>query len=117
MIFQKPSQVVLKIQPGEQVFACRTRVAFAQAVNAQVQAGGVNSVTRQTIFEQLNKIGKFDAEGIMAPINLSQRLISGCSVVNQVKSGKFVRVEPTKAGTFSCPKNGRITRQLDLIGS
>jgi len=99
------------------VYAWAAGVAFAQAVNAQVAAGGVNSVTRQTIFDQLNKIKKFDAEGMMAPINLSDRLVSGCSVVNQLKNGKYVRVEPTKAGTFSCPKNGRITRELDLISN
>jgi hypothetical protein len=28
-----------------------------------------------------------------------------------------VRVEPTKPGTFACPKNGRILRKLDLFTS
>jgi hypothetical protein len=90
--------------------------AFAQAVNAQVKAGGVNSVTRKTLFEQLNKINKFDANGMMAPIDLAGRKVSNCSVTMQVKNGDFTRVMPTKAGTFSCPANGSITRQLDLQG-
>ena len=99
------------------VYAWAAAVAFRDAVNAQVKAGGVNSVTRKTIFEQLNKIHKFDADGIMAPIDLAGRKLSNCSVTNQVKNGQFVRVEPTKPGTFNCPANGVVTRKLDLLGS
>jgi hypothetical protein len=91
--------------------------AFAQAVNAQAKEGGVNSVTRKTIFAQLNKINKFDANGMIAPIDLAGRKVSNCSITMQVKKGQFVRVNPTKAGTFSCPANGSIERKLDLIGS
>jgi len=99
------------------VYAWAAGVAFRDAVNAQVKAGGVNSVTRKTIFEQLNKIHTFDADGIMAPIDLAGRGISNCSVLSQVKNGQFVRVEPTKPGTFACPKGGSITRKLDLLGT
>jgi hypothetical protein len=99
------------------MYAWAAGVAFQQAVNAQVKAGGVNSVTRKTIFEQLNKINKFDADGIMAPIDLAGRQLSSCSVLSQVKNGQFVRVEPTKPGTFACPKGGSITRKLDLLGT
>ena len=98
------------------IFGWAAGVAFAQAVDAQVKAAGINSVTRKTIFEQLDKIGRFDAQGILAPIDLAGRRVSSCTVVNQVKNGKFVRVQPAKAGTLYCPKNGRITRRLDLIG-
>jgi hypothetical protein len=99
------------------IYAWAAGIALRDAVNAQVKIGGVNSVTRKTIFEQLNKIHKFDADGIMAPIDLAGRQISNCSVASQVKNGKFVRVNPTKAGTFFCPKDGRILRQLDLLGT
>ena len=91
--------------------------AFAEAVNAQAKAGGVNSVNRKTIFEQLNKIHQFDANGMLAPIDLAGRKVSKCSVTMQVKNGQFVRVNPTKAGTFDCPANGSIERKLDLLGS
>ena len=99
------------------IYAWAAGVAFRDAVNAQVKAGGVNSVTRKTIFEQLNKIHTFDSDGIMAPIDLAGRGISNCSVLSQVKNGQFVRVEPTKPGTFACPKGGSITRKLDLLGT
>jgi hypothetical protein len=33
-----------------------------------------------------------------------------------VRNGAFVRVRPTKAGTYECsPKNGRLLWKLDLI--
>ena len=102
---------------GYGMYAWAAGLAFRDAVNAQVKAGGVNSVTRKTIFEQLNKINKFDADGIIAPIDLAGRGASGCSVLNQLKNGAYVRVEPKKAGTFACPKNGRILRKLDLFTS
>ncbi len=101
---------------GFGAYAWAAGIAFRDAVNAQVKAGGVNSVTRKTIFEQLNKIHKFDADGMLAPIDLAGRQISNCSVTMQVKNGDFVRVSPTKAGTFKCWPNGIITRKLDMFG-
>jgi hypothetical protein len=98
-------------------YAWAAGVAFRDAVNAQVEAGGVNSVTRKTIFEQLDKINKFDAEGMIAPIDLAGRGISNCSVTMQVKNGEFVRVSPTKPGTFKCWPNGIVDRELDIFGT
>jgi hypothetical protein len=98
-------------------YAWAAGVAFRDAVNAQVKAGGVNSITRKTLFEQLNKIHKFDADGMFAPIDLAGRQISNCSVTMQVKNGDFVRVSPTKPGTFKCWPNGIVTRKLDIFGA
>ena len=99
-------------------YAWAAGIAFRDAVNAAVKNnGGVNGVTRKTIFEELNKIKTFDAEGMFAPIDLSGRTISKCSVTMQVKDGEFVRVSPTKPGTFKCWKNGIVERQLDLFGT
>jgi hypothetical protein len=98
-------------------YAWAAGLAFRDAVNAQVKAGGVNSVTRKTIFEQLNKIHKFDADGMFAPIDLAGRAASNCSVTLQVKNSQFVRVNPTKPGTFKCWSNGLITRKLDIFTS
>jgi hypothetical protein len=101
---------------GFGAYAWAAGLAFRDAVNAQVKAGGVNSVTRKTIFEQLNKINKFDADGMLAPIDLAGRQISNCSVTLQVKDGDYVRVSPKKPGTFKCWPNGIIDRQLDIFG-
>ena len=98
-------------------YAWAAGLAFRDAVDAQVKAGGVNSVTRKTIFEQLNKIHKFDADGMIAPIDLAGRQISNCSVTMQVKNGQYVRVSPTKPGTFKCWPNGIITEKYDIFGT
>jgi hypothetical protein len=98
-------------------YAWAAGIAFRDAVDAQVKAGGINSITRKTIFEQLNKIHKFDADGMFAPIDLAGRQISNCSVTMQVKNGDYVRVSPTKAGTFKCWPNGIVTRKLDIFGT
>jgi Periplasmic binding protein len=96
-------------------YAWAAGLVFRDAVNSAVKAHGVNGVTRKTIFEALNKIHKFDADGMFAPIDLAGRQASTCSVTMQVKSGKFVRVSPTKAGTFKCWPNGVITEKLDIF--
>jgi hypothetical protein len=36
-------------------------------------------------------------------------------VLTQVKNGKFVRVTPTKKGTFDCKARNRLEIKLDLI--
>ena len=83
---------------GFGVYAWAAGIAFRDAVNAQVKAGGVNSVTRKTIFEQLNKINKFDADGMFGTIDLAGRKTSPCHVLMQVKNGDFVRVDPDQGG-------------------
>ncbi len=98
-------------------YAWAAGIAFRDAVNAAVKAHGINGVTRKTIFEALNKIHKFDAEGMFAPIDLAGRGISNCSATLQVKNGQFVRVSPTKVGTFKCWPNGIVTEKLDIFGT
>jgi Periplasmic binding protein len=98
-------------------YAWASGIAFRDAVNAAVKAHGINGVTRKTIFEELNKIHKFDADGMFAPIDLAGRKASNCSVTTQVKNGQFVRVSPTKPGTFKCWNNGLVTRMLDIYGT
>ena len=71
--------------------------------------------TRKTIFEQLNKINQFDADGMLAPIDLAGRQISNCSVLLQVQDGEYVRVSPKKPGTFKCYPNGIVERKLDIF--
>jgi len=97
-------------------YAWAAGLAFRDAVNAAAKNnGGVNGVTRKTIFEELNKIHKFDADGMFAPIDLAGRGISNCSVTMQVQKGQFVRVEPTKPGTFACSPKNTISWKLDIF--
>jgi len=96
-------------------YAWSAMMAFRDAVNGAVKAGGVNGVTRKAVLEQLTKIHNFSADGMLAPIDLAARKISQCTVTMQVKNGDFVRVNPTAPGTFACAKQNVIYRKLDLI--
>jgi hypothetical protein len=90
-------------------------IAFRDAVNAIVKQQGVNGLTRKNLLAALGNIHQFDADGFYSGVDLAGRTIGPCHVLNQVKSGKFVRIQPTKPGTFDCPKGGVVHTKLDLI--
>ena len=102
---------------GNGDYAWSAAVAFRDAVNAAVKAHGVNGLTRANLFAALNGIHRFDADGMLAPIDLADRKTSDCHVLTQVRNGTFVRVQPTKPGTFDCNPKYVITRELDLFAS
>ena len=91
--------------------------AFRQAADAAVKAHGVNGLTRKTLFEALNNIHQFNANGMFGTIDLAGRKTSPCHVLVQVKNGKFVRVFPTKVGTMNCAAKNVHLVKLDLFNS
>ena len=99
---------------GFGVYAWSAMIAFRDAVNAAVKAGGVNGVTRKTIFEQLNKIHQFNAEGMFGTIDLAGRKTSPCHVLMQVQNGDFKRVMPSKPGTMDCAAKNVVQVKLDV---
>jgi hypothetical protein len=99
---------------GFGVYAWSAMIAFRDAVNAAVKAGGVNGVTRKTIFEQLNKIHQFNAEGMFGTIDLAGRKTSPCHVLMQVKNGDFKRVMPSKPGAMDCAAKNVVQVKLDV---
>jgi hypothetical protein len=100
---------------GYGVYAWVAGIALRDAVKAIVEKRGINGVTRQALLDELNKIHDFDAEGMWGRIDLAGRKVSGCHVLTQVQKGKFVRVYPTKPGTFDCAKKNAIEVHLDLL--
>ena len=92
-----------------------TALAFRAAVDATVKRHGVNGLTRANLLAALNDIHQFDADGMIAPIDLASRRTSDCHILTQVRNGAFVRVEPTKPGTFDCNPKYVITRKRDLL--
>jgi len=100
---------------GFGVYAWSAMIAFRDAVNNAVKNnGGVNGVTRKTIFEELNKIHEFNAEGMFGTIDLAGRKTTPCHVLMQVKDGDFKRIFPSKVGTFDCAKKNVIDVKLDV---
>ena len=98
---------------GAQAWA--SAVLFQQAVEAIVDDQGVNGLNRQALFGALNGITDFDANGMIGTVNISERKTSPCYVLLQVKDGKFVRVTPSKKGTFNCDKKNVQQVELDLL--
>jgi len=90
-------------------------VLLETAVNNIVKENGVNAVNRQSLFDALNNITEFDANGMIGTVNIGERRTSPCYVLLQVKNGKFVRVAPTKKGTFNCDKKNVQQVELDLL--
>ncbi|MDQ1432193.1 MAG: hypothetical protein QOF40_2795 [Actinomycetota bacterium] len=75
---------------------------FQDAAEKAVANGG--ALTRQSLFDALNNLHKFDAQGIMGPVDVAARVPPACIVVAQVKNGKWARVHPAKPNTFDCSK-------------
>ena len=96
-------------------YAWAAGIAFRDAVNAIVKKDGVNGVTRKSLFAALNQIHDFNAGGLIGTVDLAGRKPTACHVTVQVKNGTFVRVNPTKPGTFDCSPKYVINRQLDLL--
>jgi len=94
--------------------AWSSAVYFRDAVNAIVEAGGNNAITRERLLEEANNINDFTAEGMMAPTDVGDRTPGSCYAVMQVQNGEFERVHPKKAATFDC-KSKLITLELDLL--
>jgi ABC-type branched-subunit amino acid transport system substrate-binding protein len=98
---------------GAQAWA--SGVLFQQAVESIVDAEGINGITRQGLLDELNQVKEFDANGMIGTVNVGDRIPSPCFVLTQVEDGEFVRVTPTKKGTFNCAKKNLQEVKLDLL--
>lgn len=98
---------------GIQAYA--SGLIVSDAIEAIVAADGVNGVTRQALFDQIATMKDFDAGGMIGTTNIADRQTSPCYVLTQVRGGKFVRVTPSKKGTFDCKPRNRLEIELDLI--
>jgi hypothetical protein len=98
---------------GIQAYA--SGLLVSQAVKQIVAANGVNGVTRKALFDELAKIKSFNAGGMIGTTDIADRKTTNCYVLTQVKNGKFVRVTPSKKGTFDCAPRNRLEIKLDLI--
>ena len=92
-------------------------VMLRDAVNAAVKQGGNNALTRKAVFDALGKITAFNADGMIGTTNIAKHGASPCFILLQVQGGKFVRVFPSKPGTFNCDSKNVIRQKLDLLGS
>lgn len=94
---------------GFAVYGWTSMLIFAEAVNKVVADQGVNGLTRANVIEASKTITDFDAGGMIAKINVADKIGSECTVLVQAKGGKFVRVWPKKKGTFACKPSYYVT--------
>ena len=87
---------------------------FQQAAEAVVQKDGKDGLTRANLLAELANIHDFNAGGMVATTDIGNKTGSPCFMLDQYKGGKFVRVYPTKKGTFDCNKSNVYTFQEDL---
>jgi ABC-type branched-subunit amino acid transport system substrate-binding protein len=85
---------------------------FQDAVNKAIANGG--TLDRQTLFAALSKETSFDADGIIGPTNIAARTPSPCIAISQVQNGQWVRVYPSKPGTFDCSAANLVTIKMNL---
>ena len=87
---------------------------FEQAAKAAVQKNGNNGLTRANVMAELAKIHDFNADGMVATTDIGNKVPTNCFMLEQYKGGKFVRVYPTKQGTFDCKASNSYTFKTDL---
>jgi ABC-type branched-subunit amino acid transport system substrate-binding protein len=87
---------------------------FEQAAKAVVQKDGKDGLTRANLMAELKNIHDFNAGGMVGTTDIGNKVPSSCFMLDQWKDGKFVRVYPTKKGTFDCKKSNTYTFQEDL---
>ena len=98
---------------GIQAYA--SGLLVSQSIQDIVATAGVNGITRKALFAQLNATPSFNAGGMIGTTDIANRAVSPCYVLTQVKNGKFVRITPSKKGTFDCKPRNVVKVKLDLI--
>jgi hypothetical protein len=93
-----------------------TGLLFEQAAKAAVQKHGNNGLTRANLLAELKNIHDFNADGMTATTDIGNKVPSNCFMLEQYKSKKFVRVYPTKQGTFDCKPSNIYTFKEDISG-
>lgn len=91
-----------------------TGLLFEQAAKAAVQKNGNNGLTRANLMAELKSIHDFNGDGMVATTDIGNKVPSNCFMLEQFKSGKFVRTYPTKQGTFDCKASNIYTFKDDL---
>ena len=79
-----------------------------------MQQKGASGLTRANLLAELKNIHDFNAGGMVATTDIGNKVPSNCIMLEQWKSGKFVRAWPSKKGTFDCSKSNLYTFQADL---
>ena len=100
---------------GLGVYAWAAGIELQQALQTVVKSKGNNGITRANLLDALKNMHSFNANGFIGTVDVGAKVTSACFVLDQVQNGKFVRVWPTKKGTFDCTKSNHVTVKADFI--
>ncbi len=98
---------------GNGVESWLAALLFQDAVQKAIAGGG--TLNRQSLLAAVKTEHAFTGQGIVGPIDVGNHGQPGCIVMAQVKNGKWVRLYPSKPGTFNCNK-ANLVPKLDLTG-
>jgi hypothetical protein len=90
-------------------------LAFADAMKAAVAKHGINGITRSTLLDGIGTLTKFDAGGMLGTVDIAHHKLSACTLLTQFTNNKFVRVWPSKKGTFDCSPSNYLTFKADYL--
>jgi hypothetical protein len=93
-----------------------TGLLFEQAAKAVVQKDGNNGLTRANLMAELKNIHNFNSDGMTATTDIGNKVPTNCFMLEQYTNKKFVRVYPTKQGTFDCKPSNIYTFKEDISG-
>jgi hypothetical protein len=82
--------------------------------SAQKALANGGTLTRQSLLTALKSQNAFTGQGILGPTDVAAHKAPPCIVMTQVKNAKWVRVYPTKVGTFDCNPKNTVQLKLDL---
>jgi ABC-type branched-subunit amino acid transport system substrate-binding protein len=95
------NQWLKRIDPNQPVdlFSMYGWISGRLFVDAMLKA---RSPTRANLLAAMKTITKWDANGMVAPVNPGGKRASDCFFVFTIKKGRFVRVFPTDNRSFAC---------------
>ena len=97
-------------------YAFESTLAFADAIKAVVAKSGINGITRSTLIDGIKSLTDFNAGGMAGTHSFKTGRVTTCYVMTQFKGGKWVRVYPTKKGTFDCKSSNGVEIKENLLG-
>jgi ABC-type branched-subunit amino acid transport system substrate-binding protein len=97
-------------------YSFEATMAFAAAAKAAVATSGVNGLTRSSFIDGMKSLTDFDADGMAGTHSFKTGRTTSCFVEVQFRNGTWVRVYPTKKGTFDCKAQNGVALKADLLG-
>jgi hypothetical protein len=99
---------------GFAMWGFASTLLFAQVANQVVKDQGVNGLTRASFLTAIKNTHGFNAGGMYGNVDPGSKLPTNCFMILDLKSSKWVREYPKKAGTMDCKPSNRITLQADM---